>query len=125
MYVFIDVKMYVLYTLGAFFNFKVDIVGHIDNFAADWKSKIVPQYNLPERYQYTDGNYMDKPDPEYLQKRSSVNLTHGLLFHREVRYYTIISYISSNPNLNFILFAIILLVFSFSLVLLLVHYGLH
>eukprot|EP01036_Dinobryon_divergens_P022760 gene22760-31050_t len=70
---------------GAFFKYKVDIVGHVDNFAADWKSKIIPQYNLPERYQYTDGNHMDKPDPEYLQKRSSVNLTHGLLFFREVR----------------------------------------
>ena len=89
----------------------MDIVGHIDNFASDWKSKIIPQYNLPERYEYTDGNYMDKPDPEYLQKRSSVNLTHGLLFHREVssNMYSIYSY----PNLTIILYSVLCIYWSY------------
>ena len=72
-----------MYT-GTFFSFKVDIIGHIDNFAEDWKTKIASHYNLPERYQYGDGNNMGQPDPDYIQKRASVNLTHGHLFHREV-----------------------------------------
>eukprot|EP01036_Dinobryon_divergens_P026151 gene26151-34763_t len=68
---------------GALFQYNVDIIGHIDNFEIDWQSKIVPQYNFTAGiYRYTDGNKKRKPDPDYLSKRSSVNLTHGMGYAR-------------------------------------------
>lgn len=85
--VIINVYIYfsILIVSGALFQYNVDILGHIDNFESDWYSKVVPQYNLTRVYRYTDGNKKREPDSDYLSKRSSVNLTHGHLFHREVR----------------------------------------